>query len=67
MKLVNYQQFTKLKPRVESGSDDLDYLGHLGHFLVGQMGFIHKLNYLDVTRILIDHMFFGKRHWLISE
>ena len=37
--------------RVESESDDLDYLGHLGHFLVGQVGLIRKLNYLDVTRI----------------
>ena len=38
--------------RVESGSDDLYNLGHLGHFLVGQVGLIHiKLNYLDVTRI----------------
>ena len=37
-------------------------------FLVGQVGLIHKLNYLDVTRILIDHMFFRKGHWyLISE
>ena len=53
--------------RVESGSDDLDYLGHLGHFLVGQVGLICKLNYLDVIQILIDHMFFRKRHWhLIS-
>ena len=34
--------------RVESGSDDLDYLGH---FLVGQVGLIHKLIYLDVTQI----------------
>ena len=37
--------------RVESGSDDPDYLGHLDHFLVGQVGLIHKLNYLDVTQI----------------
>ena len=40
--------------RVESGSDDPDNLGHLGHFLEGQVhgpGLIHKLNYLDVTRI----------------
>ena len=26
-----------------SGSDDLDNLGHLGHFLVGQVGLIHKV------------------------
>ena len=37
--------------RVESGSDDPDYPGHLGHFLVGQAGLIRKLIYLDVTRI----------------
>ena len=37
--------------RVESGSDDPNNLGHLGHFLVDQVGLIHKLNYLDVTRI----------------
>ena len=40
-----------LHNRVESGLDDPDNLGHLGHFLVGQVGLIHKLNYLDVTRI----------------
>ena len=37
--------------RVESGSDDLDNVGHLGHILMGQAGLIHKLNYLYVTRI----------------
>ena len=39
--------------KVESESDDLDNcnLGHLGHFLEGQVGLIRKLNYLDVTRI----------------
>ena len=37
--------------RVESGSDDPDNLGHLGHFLEGQVGLICKLNYLDVTWI----------------
>ena len=37
--------------RVESGSDDPDNLGHLGHFLEGQVGLIRKLNYLDVNRI----------------
>ena len=40
---------TVISNRVESGSDDPDYLGHLGHFLVGQVGLIRKLNYLDVT------------------
>ena len=34
-----------------SGSDDPDNLGYLGHFLVGQVGLIHKLNHLDVTWI----------------
>ena len=34
--------------RVESGLDDLDYLGY---FLAGQVGLVYKLNYLDVTRI----------------
>ena len=34
--------------KVESGLDDPDYLGH---FLVGQVGVIHKINYLDVIRI----------------
>ena len=34
--------------RIESGLDDPEYLGH---FLVGQVGLIHKLNYLDVTCI----------------
>ena len=32
--------------RVESGSDDLDYLGHLGHFSVSQVDLICKLNYV---------------------
>ena len=35
--------------RVDNRLDDPDYLGHLGHFLVGQAGLICKLNYLDVT------------------
>ena len=39
------------RTRVECGSDDLDYLGHLGHFLVDQVGLIRKLNYLDLTQI----------------
>ena len=43
--------------RVESGSDDLDSLGHLNHFLVGQVGLIHKLNYLDVTQIAITYSY----------
>ena len=37
--------------RIESGSDDPDNIGHLFHFLVGQVGLIHKVNYLDVTWI----------------
>ena len=53
---------------IESGLDDPDYLCHLGHFLVRQVGLTCKLNYLDVTQILIDHKFFRKTHWhLISE
>ena len=40
-----------ISDRVESGLDDPDNLGHLGCFLVGQVGLIHKLNYLDVTQI----------------
>ena len=42
--------------RVESVSDDPDNLGHLGHFLEGQMGLIHNLNYLNVTRIFHDSL-----------
>ena len=37
---------------VESGSDDPDYLGHSAHFLVGQVGLMCELIYLDVTQIL---------------
>ena len=44
--------------RVESGLDDLDNLGDLGHFLVGRVGLIHKLNYLAGY-----HMFFRKQCW----
>ena len=44
-------QLTDYTSRVESGLDDPDNLGHLGHFLVGQVGLICKLNYMDVTRI----------------
>ena len=39
---------SRVHNRVESGSDDLD---NLGHFLVGQVGLICKIKYLDVTRI----------------
>ena len=35
--------------RVESGLDDPDNLGFEFTFLEGQVGLIHKLNYLDVT------------------
>ena len=47
------QSMTKvyIASRVESGLDEPDYLGHLGHFLLGQVGLICKLNYLDVTQI----------------
>ena len=40
-----YYELLVLHNRVESGSDDPDYLGHS---LVGQVGIICKLNYLDV-------------------
>ena len=33
-----------------------------GSLFVGQVGLICKLNCLDVTQVLIDHMFFRKRH-----
>ena len=36
------------QPKVESGSDDLNYMGHL---LVGLASLTHKLNYLDVIQI----------------
>ena len=49
--------------RAESGLGDLDDLGHFDQFLMGQVGLIHKLNYLDVIQILIDHMFITKWHW----
>ena len=49
LSVVNY-----IAGRVESGSDDPDNLGHLGHFLEGQVGLIRKLNYLDVTQISHD-------------
>ena len=45
---ITVSQTSELVTRVESGSDDPDYLGH---FLVGQVGIICKLNYLDVTWI----------------
>ena len=55
-----------IRDRVESGSDDPDNLGNLGHFLVGQVGLIHKLNYLDVTQIFM--CLFRKQCWhLVSE
>ena len=55
--MVHYQHLLSMTTtivsliQVESKLDDPDYLGHLGHFLVGQVGLIHKLNYLDVTWI----------------
>ena len=45
-----HKRLVSVQIRVESGSDDPDNLGHLGYFLVGQVGLIHTLNYLDVTR-----------------
>ena len=51
--------------RIESESDDPDYLSHL---LVDQAGLIRKLNYLDVTRMFNRSQVLYKRHWcLISE
>ena len=44
--------------RVESGSDDLDSQGHLGHFL------IHKLNYLDVTLENSIVIWQESEHWV---
>ena len=43
--------FLDLVTTVESGSDDLDRLDPLSHFLIGQVGLIHKINYVDVTWI----------------
>ena len=40
-----------LETKIESGLDGPEDLGHLGHFLIGQVGLIHKLNNLGVTRI----------------
>ena len=42
-----FTSVNNLNQAVESGSDDLDYLGH---FLMGQVGLIHELNYLDVMQ-----------------
>ena len=54
--------------RIESGSDDPDYLGHLSHFLVGQAGLTYKLNYLYVIQIYNRWHILKKRYWcLISE
>ena len=48
---ITVSQTSELVTRVESGLDDPDYLDHLGHFLVGRVGIIRKLSYLDVTWI----------------
>ena len=49
--------------RIESGSDDPDYLGHYRvTFLVGQVDLIHKLNYLDVTHR--SHVLYSYARWL---
>ena len=52
-KRLYFEAFYQLSV-VISGSDDPDNLGHLGHFLAGQVGIIHKSNYPDVTRIIRD-------------
>ena len=44
-------QCTMVTSTVESGLDDLDNLGHIGHFFGGSSGLTCKLNYLDVTRM----------------
>ena len=36
-------------------------------FLMDQVGLIHKLNYLDVAWILIDHIFFKKWYYQLVE
>ena len=36
---------------MESGLDDPDNPGHLSHFVMGQTGLIHTLNYMDATHI----------------
>ena len=41
--------------RVESGSDDPDNLGNLGHFLGGSSGSHPQINYLDLTRMSNVH------------
>ena len=64
--LLNYPTMDLLRRRldlyirVESGSDDPVYLGH---FLVGQVGLILELNYLDVTRIFNTSHVLWKKHW----
>ena len=52
---TSLHDFCSNKDYIEYGLDDPDNLGHLGHFLEGQVGLIHKLNYLDVTRISHIH------------
>ena len=39
--------------RIESKLDDSNHVGHLGHFLMGQVDLICKLNCLDYS--VIDH------------
>ena len=50
-KYISLGTSVAIATRVKSRSDDPDNLGHLGHFLEGQVGLICKLDYLDVNRI----------------
>ena len=52
--------------RFESGLDDTGTMWFTWvTFLMSQVGsFIHKLNYPDVIRILIDYVFIKMCHWL---
>ena len=45
------REYSAFGNRVEGGLDDPVNLGYLGHFLMGQVDLIRKLNYLDVTQI----------------
>ena len=51
--------------RVESGLDDLDSLGHLGHFFGGlsRLSSINWIICIVVTQVLIDRMFLRKMLW----
>ena len=45
-----FTSVNNLNQAVESGSDHSDDPDYLGHFLMGQVGLIHELNYLDVMQ-----------------